>query len=126
MEPTAQKAKLSRRQRDILTFIRTYIQERGFPPSIRNIGAAVDLHSSSTVHSHLRTLEAKGYLRRDPAKPRSIQLLDDPPGPSVAALQDLLARAVPWVRRKAEAVDELGSADAARWLEAVKAAGVPC
>lgn len=70
---------LSRRQADILNVIRETLQKRGFPPSIREIGEAVGLCSSSTVHMHLKRLEAKRYIRRDPSKPRSIQLVDEKP-----------------------------------------------
>ncbi len=77
---THNKTRLSRRQQQILEFIRESVQSRGFPPSIREIGEAVGLSSSSTVHSHLRNLEAKGYIRRNPSKPRSIELLDDQKG----------------------------------------------
>lgn len=73
--PTS-KNRISRRQEQILACIRQSVETRGFPPSIREIGEAVGLSSSSTVHSHLRSLEAKGYLRRNPSKPRSIELLD--------------------------------------------------
>lgn len=116
--------KLSRRQSQILNFIRDTIAQRNIPPTIREIGAAVGLHSSSTVHSHLRAMEIKGYLRRNPQRPRSIQLVHDPALPTYDALLELLARAVPWVQRKAQDVDGYGSADAAGWLEAVRAAGV--
>ena len=75
---TQSKARLSRRQQQILEFIRESVLSRGFPPSIREIGEAVGLSSSSTVHSHLRSLETKGFLRRNPSKPRSIELLDGP------------------------------------------------
>lgn len=79
MTPT-QPRRLSSRQEQILVYIKTSLVERGFPPSIREIGLQVDLSSSSTVHSHLKTIENKGYIKRDPSKPRSIQLLDAPPG----------------------------------------------
>ncbi|MCL6453758.1 MAG: transcriptional repressor LexA [Alicyclobacillus sp.] len=69
--------RLSRRQEQILSFIRKRVRERGYPPSVREIGEAVGLASSSTVHGHLARLEAKGYLRRDPTKPRAIELLED-------------------------------------------------
>jgi repressor LexA len=78
VEPS--KTRLSRRQQQILDFIRDSVVSRGFPPSIREIGEAVGLSSSSTVHSHLRSLETKGFLRRNPSKPRSIELLDGPRG----------------------------------------------
>lgn len=68
---------LSHRQEQILSFIRQRVRERGYPPSVREIGEAVGLASSSTVHGHLERLQAKGYLRRDPTKPRAIEVLDD-------------------------------------------------
>ncbi len=69
---------LSDRQRRILEFIDTQIRDRGFPPSVREIGAAVGLTSTSTVHAHLRALERNGYLRRDPTKPRAMELHFEP------------------------------------------------
>lgn len=71
--------KLSRRQRHIYEFIRKQISERGVPPSIREIGEAVSLRSCSTVHSHLRSIESKGYIERDRSKPRSIRLCEANP-----------------------------------------------
>jgi repressor LexA len=73
----AEKA-LTRRQRQILEFIESQTRERGFPPSVREIGVAVGLTSPSTVHSHLNTLTKLGYLRRDPTKPRAIEVRWDP------------------------------------------------
>lgn len=67
---------LTRRQEQILEFIRAEIHRRGYPPSVREIGEAIGLSSSSTVHSHLAALEAKGFLRRDPTKPRALEVLD--------------------------------------------------
>jgi repressor LexA len=64
------------RQRQILEYIRAEVRRRGFPPSVREIGEAVGLSSSSTVHSHLAALEAKGLIRRDPTKPRALEILD--------------------------------------------------
>ncbi|MBE3589417.1 MAG: transcriptional repressor LexA [Firmicutes bacterium] len=75
---------LTRRQREILEFIKRRIRERGYPPSVREIGEAVGLSSSSTVHGHLARLEEKGYLRRDPSKPRAIEVLDTPEAPAPA------------------------------------------
>lgn len=68
--------RITKRQNAILTYIRAFVAGHGFPPSIRQIGVAVGLSSSSTVHSHLKTLEAKGYIRRHRSHPRSIQLVD--------------------------------------------------
>jgi repressor LexA len=68
--------KLSKRQQDILEFIKKEVQQKGYPPSVREIGEAVGLASSSTVHGHLARLESKGLIRRDPTKPRAIEILD--------------------------------------------------
>ncbi|NTW27836.1 MAG: transcriptional repressor LexA [Nitrospirae bacterium] len=67
---------LSKRQQQIIDFIRSEIHRCGYPPSVREIGEAVGLSSSSTVHSHLASLEAKGFIRRDPSKPRALEVLD--------------------------------------------------
>jgi repressor LexA len=67
---------LSQRQSKILEFIKEEIRSKGYPPAVREIGEAVGLLSSSTVHGHLQTLEDKGYIRRDPTKPRAIEILD--------------------------------------------------
>lgn len=67
---------LTKRQQEILDFIRGEIHRRGYPPSVREIGEAVGLSSSSTVHSHLAALETKGLIRRDPSKPRALEVLD--------------------------------------------------
>src|SRR5665647_3892928 len=67
---------LTKRQKEIFDFIRKYAAKTGYPPTVREIGKAVGLHSSSTVHAHLANLEKIGLLRRDPSKPRAIELLD--------------------------------------------------
>lgn len=67
--------KLSKRQQEILDFIKTEVRIKGYPPSVREIGEAVGLASSSTVHGHLARLEKKGLIRRDPTKPRAIEVL---------------------------------------------------
>jgi repressor LexA len=69
---------LSGKRQEILEFIATCVSERGYPPSVREIGEAVGLTSSATVHSHLAVLQREGYLRRDPTKPRTIQIHYDP------------------------------------------------
>lgn len=68
--------KLSKRQQDILSFIKDEVRKKGYPPSVREIGEAVGLASSSTVHGHLARLESKGLIRRDPTKPRAIEILE--------------------------------------------------
>lgn len=69
--------KLTRRQRQIYDYIKGQIRARGYPPSVREIGEAVGLRSSSTVHGHLNRLEEKGYIRRDPTKPRAIEIVGE-------------------------------------------------
>ena len=66
---------LTKRQREIFDFIGRYAEKMGYPPTVREIGKAVGLHSSSTVHVHLSNLEKAGVLRRDPTKPRAIEIL---------------------------------------------------
>jgi repressor LexA len=68
--------RLTPRQRKILDVIKDQVFRKGYPPSVREIGDAVGLASSSTVHAHLETLERQGFIRRDPTKPRAIELLD--------------------------------------------------
>ncbi|MFC4777687.1 transcriptional repressor LexA [Paenibacillus sp. GCM10023252] len=69
-------SKISNRQQTILEFIKNEVRDKGYPPSVREIGEAVGLASSSTVHGHLDRLEKKGLIRRDPTKPRAIEILD--------------------------------------------------
>jgi repressor LexA len=66
---------LTKRQKEIFEFIRRYLRKYGYPPTVREIGAALGLHSPSTVHAHLAKLEQIGLLRRDPSKPRAIELM---------------------------------------------------
>ncbi|SFL74763.1 transcriptional repressor LexA [Salibacterium qingdaonense] len=68
--------KLSKRQQQILDYIKDEVKLKGYPPSVREIGESVGLASSSTVHGHLARLENKGYIRRDPTKPRAIEVLE--------------------------------------------------
>lgn len=69
--------KISKKQEEILEYIKNEILNRGFPPAVREICEAVHLKSTSSVHAHLETLEKNGYIRRDPTKPRAIEILDD-------------------------------------------------
>ena len=69
--------KITSKQEEILEYIKSEILNRGFPPAVRYICEAVHLKSTSSVHSHLETLEKNGYIRRDPSKPRAIEILDD-------------------------------------------------
>lgn len=69
--------KISDKQREILEFMKSEILNKGYPPTVRDICEAVHLKSTSSVHSHLETLEKNGYIRRDPTKPRAIEIIDD-------------------------------------------------
>lgn len=69
--------KISKKQKEILDFIKSEILSKGYPPAVREICEAVHLKSTSSVHSHLETLEKNGYIRRDPTKPRAIEIIDD-------------------------------------------------
>ena len=71
------KGKISAKQREILEFIKAEILQRGYPPAVREICEAVQLKSTSSVHSHLETLEKNGFIRRDPTKPRAIEIMDE-------------------------------------------------
>ena len=69
--------KISSKQREILEYIKQEVLNKGYPPAVREICEAVHLKSTSSVHSHLETLEKNGYIRRDPTKPRAIEIIDD-------------------------------------------------
>ncbi len=71
------KGKISNKQREILEFIKKEQLAKGYPPTVRELCEAVNLKSTSSIHSHLETLEKNGYIRRDPSKPRAIEILDD-------------------------------------------------
>ena len=86
---------LTGKRREILDFIAVQVRERGYPPSVREIGSAVGLASTSTVQAHLNTLQKQGYLRRDPTKPRALEVRYD--ATSGAAIESRRARLVPLV-----------------------------
>jgi len=69
--------RITKKQKEILDFIKSQILNKGYPPSVRDICEAVNLKSTSSVHAHLETLEKNGYIRRDPTKPRAIEILDN-------------------------------------------------
>ena len=71
------QGKISKKQAEILEYIKSEILRIGYPPAVREICEAVNLRSTSSVHSHLETLEKNGYIRRDPTKPRAIEIIDD-------------------------------------------------
>lgn len=72
-----ERRKITAKQQEILKYIKANILKKGYPPAVREICEAVNLKSTSSVHSHLETLERNGYIRRDPTKPRAIEILDD-------------------------------------------------
>jgi repressor LexA len=81
---------LTKRQQEIFDFIRKYSAKYGYPPTVRDIGKAVGLASSSTVHAHLANLEKIGLLRRDPSKPRAIELLDRAMGNAMDSVRSIV------------------------------------
>lgn len=96
---------LTARQREVLEVIQQYLSERGYPPSVREIGDAVGLTSPSTVHAHLNALQRRGYLRRDPTKPRALEVRWD--SNSDAAMERRPVRHVPLVGDVAAGTDVL-------------------
>lgn len=103
--PRKPRTGLTARQREVLEMIETHVREHGYPPSVREIGQAVGLTSPSTVHSHLNALERRGYLRRDPTKPRAIEVRWDPS--SNAAIDRRPTQHVPLVGDVAAGTDVL-------------------
>ena len=97
--------RITARQRQVLDFIEYQMREHGYPPSVREIGEAIGLTSPSTVHSHLNTLQRLGYLRRDPTKPRAIEVRWDPN--SGAVMERRPVRHVPLVGDVAAGTDVL-------------------
>jgi repressor LexA len=88
---------LTKRQQEIFDFIKRYSAKYGYPPTVRDIGKAVGLASSSTVHAHLANLEKIGLLRRDPTKPRALELLDRAAASVQAGVQTFLQPGLPLV-----------------------------
>jgi repressor LexA len=105
---------LSDKRQEILVYITDCLSERGYPPSVREIGEAVGLASSSTVHAHLAVLQKEGYLRRDPTKPRAIEVRYDPA--SKAALPTGKVRQVPLVGDVAAGTGVLASENVSELL----------
>ncbi|MBN2623206.1 MAG: transcriptional repressor LexA [Acidimicrobiales bacterium] len=96
---------LTKRQREVLVIIEQHMRERGYPPSVREIGEAVGLTSPSTVHAHLAALQRRGYLRRDPTKPRALEVRWDPTSDAVVERRPV--RHVPLVGDVAAGTDVL-------------------
>ncbi|WP_018922445.1 transcriptional repressor LexA [Salsuginibacillus kocurii] len=104
--------KLSKRQQQILEYIKHEVKEKGYPPSVREIGEAVGLASSSTVHGHLSRLEKKGLIRRDPTKPRAMEVLE---------LEDEQSQAAPTISEgRAAYVPVIGKVTAGQPITAVE------
>ena len=103
--PVQSESSLTGKRREILEVIEAQLRERGYPPSVREIGEAVGLSSSSTVHAHLATLQREGYLTRDPSKPRAIAMRFDPS--SGAAIERRPARHIALVGDVAAGTDVL-------------------
>jgi repressor LexA len=111
-DPTREASNMSEtlltgKRREILDFIAAQVRERGYPPSVREIGQAVGLASTSTVQAHLNTLQKQGYLRRDPTKPRALEVRYD--ATSGAAIESGRARLVPLVGDIAAGTNVLAS-----------------
>ncbi len=104
-EHAPRDTELTGKRREILEFIAAELRERGYPPSVREIGEAVGLTSSSTVHTHLTTLQRQGFLRRDPTKPRAMEVRWD--SMSGAAIERRPTRHVPLVGDVAAGTDVL-------------------
>jgi repressor LexA len=130
--------KLTKRQQEIFEFIKRYSSEHGYPPTVRDIGKAIGLTSSSTVHAHLANLEKLGLLRRDPTKPRALELLGQAakkvvPGPSGLPVVGRVAAGAPVLAEEniEEYVDvpEIAGGDAGEYVlrvhgESMKNAGI--
>ena len=115
---------LTKRQQEIFDFIKRYGAEHGYPPTVRDIGKAVGLASSSTVHAHLANLERLGMLRRDPTKPRAIELLDRAVGVVAGGVRNALGGGgLPLVGQVAAGQPILAEENIEEYIEVPEAAG---
>ena len=110
---------LTKRQQEIFDFIKRYSAKYGYPPTVRDIGKAVGLASSSTVHAHLANLEKIGLLRRDPSKPRAIELLDR----AAAGMRNLVRPGLPLVGHVAAGQPILAEENIEDYIQTPAAAG---
>src|SRR5437660_5824816 len=110
---------LTKRQQEIFDFIKRYSAKYGYPPTVRDIGKAVGLASSSTVHAHLANLERIGLLRRDPSKPRAIELLDR----AAASVRALVKPGLPLVGQVAAGQPILAEENIEDYVQTPSAAG---
>ncbi|MBA2342371.1 MAG: transcriptional repressor LexA [Thermoleophilaceae bacterium] len=111
------EAKLTKRQEEIFDFIKRHSARHGYPPTVRDIGRAIGLTSSSTVHAHLSNLEKAGLLRRDPTKPRAIELLVD------KAKQAMLPTGLPLVGRVTAGAPVLAEENVEEYMDVPPIAG---
>jgi repressor LexA len=110
---------LTKRQQEIFDFIKRYSAKYGYPPTVRDIGKAVGLASSSTVHAHLANLERIGLLRRDPSKPRAIEMLDR----ATAGVRNLVRPGLPLVGHVAAGQPILAEENIEEYIQTPGAAG---
>src|SRR5437764_596699 len=110
---------LTKRQQEIFDFIKKYSAKYGYPPTVRDIGKAVGLASSSTVHAHLANLERIGLLRRDPTKPRAIELLDR----AAAGVRNLVQSGLPLVGQVAAGQPVLAEENIEEYVQTPQIAG---
>ncbi len=110
---------LTKRQQEIVDFIKRYSERNGYPPTVRDIGAAVGLASSSTVHAHLANLEKLGLLRRDPTKPRAMELLDR----AGAAVREAVRPGLPLLGQVAAGQPILAEENVEEYIETPAACG---
>jgi repressor LexA len=110
---------LTKRQQEIFDFIRRYSEKHGYPPTVRDIGKAVGLASSSTVHAHLANLEKLGLLRRDPTKPRAMELL----GRASAAVRDAVKPGLPLLGQVAAGQPIIAEENVEEYIETPAACG---
>jgi repressor LexA len=108
---------LTGRQREIYDFLSEYVRERGYPPTVREIGEAVGLASPSTVHAHLANLERAGLLKRDPTKPRALELVGRDKGPAPSSHGDSTVLSLPLVGEIAAGGPLLAEDDIEEYLE---------
>ena len=114
---------LTKRQQEIFDFIKRYSAKYGYPPTVRDIGKAVGLASSSTVHAHLANLERIGLLRRDPTKPRAIELLDRAAAGVQAGMQALVRPGLPLVGQVAAGQPVLAEENIEEYIQTPSFAG---
>jgi len=110
---------LTKRQQEIFDFIRRYSEQHGYPPTVRDIGKAVGLASSSTVHAHLANLEKLGLLRRDPTKPRAMELL----GRATAVVRDTVRPGLPLLGQVAAGQPILAEENVEEYIDTPAACG---